>query len=150
MGLVCVNVFDEGLDVVRSRVFLDWILSSLILLVDGHAHSFALRLLHDTSGNHKGCSVRVLITHIFVLLVFRFKELIIIIVIVVVYTLFVELFVHALVSNLGFLDLEFIFGVRGQEKIVLIIDNFLLSGYSLEDFCGASFDEFFAAFVGAL
>ena len=139
MGLVCVNVFDEGLDVVRSRVFLDWILSSLILLVGGRAHSFALRLLHDTSGNHKGCSVSVLITHVFVLLVFRFKELSIIIAIVVVYALFVELFVDALVSNLGFLDLEF-------------IDNFLLRGFSLEtpDFWGASFDEVFAASVGAL
>lgn len=83
------------------------------------------------------------------LLIFRFKELHIIVIIVVVHALFVELFVHALVSFLGFLDLEFLFGERGQEKIVLIIDHLLSSGSLLEDFFSASFDEG-RAFIGAL
>lgn len=84
------------------------------------------------------------------LFIFRFKELIIVIIIVVVYALFVELFVHALLSFLGFLDFEFLFGVRGQEKVVLIIINLLLSGFFLEDFFFTLFDKFLAASVHAL
>lgn len=53
VGLVRVDGFDEGLDVLSSGDLL-WAFSSFILLVDGQALSVALRLLHDASGNHEG------------------------------------------------------------------------------------------------